>query len=190
MSEREKKLLVLVGVLVFGLLNVAAYKYYYLPQKAKADKSQAEYTKMRQEAIENLEEQDSQRGEIEWLQRNEQKVIKSSQQALTDLEAMANREAQRRGLTVKRVKPLPALEDQNLEFHRARVEIEVSGREQVLFQWIDRLNAPSDLRAATTLSINPKKDDDTQVDCRVTLEQWFLPKEKLESQNASEEGST
>ena len=83
---------------------------------------------------------------------------------------------------------MPALEAPELEFHRARVEIEVSGREQVLFQWIDRLNTPSDLRAATTLSINPKKDDDTQVDCRVTLEQWFLPKERWESENFTEEG--
>ena len=136
----------------------------------------------------NMEILESQRAEMDWLERSEQKVIKSSQQALTDLEALANREAQRRGLTVKRVKHLPALEAPSLEFHRARVEIEVSGREQVLFQWIDRLNTPSDLRAATTLSINPKKDDDTQVDCRVTLEQWFLPKERWESENTSDEG--
>ena len=188
MSEREKRLLVVVAVLVFGLINVGAYKLYYLPHKEEAQKSKEEFTSNRQTAMEMLKIQDSQRAEMDWLERSEQKVIKSSQQALTDLEALANREAQRRGLTVKRVKPLPALEAPELEFHRARVEIEVSGREQVLFQWIDRLNTPSDLRAATTLSINPKKDDDTQVDCRVTLEQWFLPKERWESENFTEEG--
>ncbi|HAO94482.1 MAG TPA: hypothetical protein DCQ96_00345 [Verrucomicrobiales bacterium] len=188
MSEREKRLLIVVAVLVFGLINVGAYKLYYLPQKEEAQKSKEEFTSNRQTAMEMLKIQDSQRAEMDWLERSEQKVIKSSQQALTDLEALANREAQRRGLTVKRVKPLPALEAPELEFHRARVEIEVSGREQVLFQWIDRLNTPSDLRAATTLSINPKKDDDTQVDCRVTLEQWFLPKERWESENFTEEG--
>lgn len=188
MSEREKKLMVLVAVLIFGVLNVGAYKLYYLPKKEEAKKNKEDFTRMRVNAIEMLKVQESQRAEMEWLQRSEQKVIKSSQQALTDLEAMANREAQRRGLTVKRVKPLPALDNDNLEFHRARVEIEVSGREQVLFQWIDRLNTPSELRAATSLSINPKKDDDTQVDCRVILEQWFLPKEKWESENTAAEG--
>ena len=188
MSDREKKLMIVVGVLVFGILNVAAYKYYYLPKKGQAKSNKEEFTSRMETAIELLRVQDSQKTEMEWLKRSEQKVIKSSQQALTDLESMANREAQRRGLEVKRVKPLAALADASLEFHRARVEIEVSGREQVLFQWIDRLNSPSELRAATTLSINPKKDDDTQVDCRVTLEQWFLPKEKWESENASGEG--
>ena len=72
-----------------------------------------------------------------------------------------------------------------LEFFRARVEIEVSGREQVLFQWIDRLNSPSDLRTATSLRINPKKDDDTQVDCAVVLEQWFVPEGRDETVNTN-----
>ena len=36
MNEREKKLLIVVAVLVFGLINVGAYKLYYLPQKEAA----------------------------------------------------------------------------------------------------------------------------------------------------------
>ena len=39
MSEREKRLLIVVAVLVFGLINVGAYKLYYLPQKEEAQKS-------------------------------------------------------------------------------------------------------------------------------------------------------
>ncbi len=183
MSDREKKLIIFVGILVFVVLNLGVYKVWYAPRKKEAVKQKKEFVRMKGEAMDDLIAQESKRAEIEWLERNEQKQIKSSQKALADLEALANREAKRRGLTVKRVKPMTGIEDGNLEFSRARVEIEVSGREQVLFQWIDRLNSPSDLRTATSLRINPKKDDDTQVDCAVVLEQWFVPEGRDETVN-------
>ena len=77
MSEREKKLMVLVAVLIFGVLNVGAYKLYYLPKKEEAKKNKEDFTRMRVDAIEMLKVQESQRAEMEWLQRSEQKVIKS-----------------------------------------------------------------------------------------------------------------
>ena len=181
MSDREKKLIILVGILVFVVLNIGAYQVWYAPRKEKAVADEEKFVIMKDEAEAAMDAQDFKRAEIEWLERNEQKQIKSSQKALADLEALANREAKRRGLTVKRVKPMTAIESGELEFFRARVEIEVSGREQVLFQWIDRLNSPSDLRTATSLRINPKKDDDTQVDCAVVLEQWFVPEGRDET---------
>ena len=181
MSDREKKLLVVVGLLVFGIINIGAFQILYSPRKNTAKKELKGYNEDLATAQLMAEMQDERRGEIEWLQRNEQKQIKSPQKALADLEALANREAKRRGLTVKRVKPMTGIEGGNLNFFRARVEIEVSGREQVLFQWIDRLNSPSDLRTATSLRINPKKDDDTQVDCAVVLEQWFIPEGRDET---------
>jgi hypothetical protein len=183
MSDREKKLIIFVGILVFVVLNLGVYKVWYAPRKEEAVKQKKEFVRMKGEAMDDLIAQESKRAEIEWLERNEQKQIKSSQKALADLEALANREAKRRGLTVKRVKPMTGIEGGKLEFSRARVEIEVSGREQVLFQWIDRLNSPSDLRTATSLRINPKKDDDTQVDCAVVLEQWFVPEGRDETVN-------
>jgi hypothetical protein len=183
MSDREKKLIIFVGILVFVVLNIGAYQVWYAPRKEKAVADEEKFGIMKDEAEAAKDAQDFKRAEIEWLERNEQKQIKSSQKALADLEALANREAKRRGLTVKRVKPMTGIEDGNLEFSRARVEIEVSGREQVLFQWIDRLNSPSDLRTATSLRINPKKDDDTQVDCAVVLEQWFVPEGRDETVN-------
>ena len=185
MSDREKKLIILVGILVFVALNVGVYKLWYADKKHDAVEREEEFVKMKGEAMAAMDAQDSKRAEIEWLERNEQKQIKSPQKALADLEALANREAKRRGLTVKRVKPMTGIEGEKLEFFRARVEIEVSGREQVLFQWIDRLNSPSDLRTATSLRINPKKDDDTQVDCAVVLEQWFVPEGRDEAESTT-----
>ncbi len=183
MNDRERKLLVVVGILVFAILNLGVFKLVYSPRVKAANEKKKTYeedlvlAKLRESML------DEKQGEIDWLNRNEQKVIKSSQKALADLEALANREAKRRGLTVKRVRPMTALEGAELD--RARVEIEVSGREQVLFQWIDRLNSPSELRTATSLRINPKKDDDTQVDCAVILEQWFVPEGRPQAETTT-----
>ena len=175
MNDREKKLLVLVGIIVFLILNLAAWSLVYSPRKKVAEAKEKEYVdKIAVAQVQEVELVEIQ-PQVEWLERNEQKLIKSWQKALADLESLANREAQRRGLTVKQVKPMNAADFEGLDLHRARVEIEVSGREQVLFQWLDRLNSPSDLRAVTSLIISPKKDDDTQVDCQVRLEQWFVP---------------
>jgi len=175
MNDREKKLLVLVGVIVFLILNLAAWSVVYSPRKKAAEAKETEYVGKMGKAKDRQFELDEIQPQAEWLERNEQKMVKSWQKALADLESLANREAKRRGLTVKQVKPMNASNIEGLDLHRARVEIEVSGREQVLFQWLDRLNSPSDLRAVTSLIISPKKDDDTQVDCQVRLEQWFVP---------------
>jgi hypothetical protein len=76
---------------------------------------------------------------------------------------------------VKRRKIQPAIEHPSLAYHRARVEMEVSGSEKALYSWLDRLHSPVDFRAVTMIRLYPKRDDDTLVDCQVTVEQWFVP---------------
>jgi len=177
MSDREKRLVIVLLVLGFLGLNAGALKLWYLPRIKEAKDTSERMIGERDRAMIDIFDQEDKQDEIEWLNRSERE--KSWQKAVADLEALASREAQRRGLTLKRkAKPLTAIEHEDLYFNRAAIEIEVTGREQILFQWLDRLNSPSDLRAVTTLRINPKKDDDTVVDCLVVLEQWFVPPPK------------
>lgn len=110
----------------------------------------------------------------QWLQEHSPKPI-TDQNAQTNLTQLANREAQRRGLVVKRRKLLPSIEGKH--YHRVRTEIEVSGKAQTLCQWIDRLQAPNEFRGISFLRIHPKRDDATMVDCNIILEQWFVPKD-------------
>lgn len=174
MSDREKRLLYFMIVVVFLLANAGAVKLFFIPKLKEARTQESEFQNKYEEALVDLGEQDKRRDEVDWVLKNEGQP-KSAQKALTDLENLANREAQRRGLTVKRRKPMKAVDDGSLFYHRARVEIEVSGREHILYQWMDRLNAPSELRTATMIRLNPKRDDDTLIDCLVVLEQWFVP---------------
>lgn len=177
MSDREKRLVIVLIVLGFLGLNAGALKLWYLPRLTDAKETSKKMINERNKAMNAIFEQEDKQDEIAWLNRSERE--KSWQKAVADLEALASREAQRRGLTLKRkAKPLTAIEHKELYFDRAAIEIEVTGREQILFQWLDRLNSPSDLRAVTTLRINPKKGDNTMVDCLVVLEQWFVPPPK------------
>jgi len=174
MSDREKRLLFFMAIIVFLVVNAGAVKLFYLPKLKAARAQETEFQSKYEIAREDLEAQDKRSDEVAWVIKNEGEP-RSAQKALTDLEQLANREAQRRGLTVKRRKPMKAVDDRSLFYHRARVEIEVSGRESVLYQWMDRLNAPSEFRSTTMIRLNPKRDDDTLIDCLIVLEQWFVP---------------
>ena len=176
MSAREKRLLFFLLVVGFLVLNAAALKMFFLPKLQAARSQEKSLKEDYEEGLKDLEKQGDQAEEREWLAKYEPQPI-PSQKAESQLEELANREAQRRGLTVKRRKIQPAVVDEGLSYHRARVELEVSGREQVLYQWIDRLNSPADFRAITQMRLNPKRDDDTEVDCLVLIEQWFVPEQ-------------
>ena len=180
MSDREKRLLIGLSVLLFVIVHVAAFKLYFKPQLESA-RSESKSLKSKVEQAEfSLDMEDDMMGEVDWLAKYEPQPI-APQKAESQLEQLASREAQRRGLTVKRRKPQPTLASDGLIYHRARLELEVSGREQILYQWLDRLHSPADFRAITTMTLKPKSGDDTQVDCTVTVEQWFRPPEETDA---------
>jgi hypothetical protein len=177
MSPREKRLLIFLGAAVFVIVHVAALKMFFLPQLASARSDAKSFQDKSLDAEFRIESQEENREEIDWLLKYEPQPI-TPQDAESQLEELANREAQRRGLEVKRRKIQPKIEDPALKYHRARVDLEVSGSERVLYQWLDRLHSPADFRAVTSMTMSPKRDDDTQIDCRITVEQWFIPKTK------------
>jgi len=155
-------------------LNGAGLKLYMLPALSAAETLEDRLTAEREQMLLDLENREAIRDEAKWLRDHQPEPI-PSQKAESQLEQLANREAQRRGLEVKRRKILPAIDNEGLAYHRARVEMEVSGREMGLYQWLDRLHNPNELRAVTMLQMYPKRDDDTQIECKVTVEQWFVP---------------
>ncbi len=174
MNSREKRLSIFLVVVLFLIGNVLALKKFYLPKLEDA-RSEVESLEAGLEQAEfALEMEGEMKAEMDWLLKYEPQPI-PSQKAESQLEQLANREAQRRGLTVGKRKIQPAIVDSHLKYHRARVELQVSGSEHILYQWLDRLHSPPDFRAVTFMRLNPKRDDDTQVDCQVVVEQWFVP---------------
>jgi hypothetical protein len=177
MSPREKRLLNLLLVVGFILVNLAAYKLFY--EKRLADARQRAVTAEAnvEAARSSLEMLDLFEDEMAWLEKNEPKQG-TEQEAQTRLQQLLEREAQRNNLTIKRQKLQPSVVSPGLIYHRARIEIEVNGMEMSLYRWLDRIHSPTESRAVTFMRMNPQKDDDTKIDCQIIVEQWFTPEEE------------
>ncbi|NNC89837.1 MAG: hypothetical protein HKN82_15375 [Akkermansiaceae bacterium] len=174
MTGREKRLLIILLAAVFVVANFAAYKLLFVPREAAA---KARLTTAEAQLAEGqllLDTQDQFEDEIAWLAKHEPEPA-TVQDTQTRLQQLMQREAQRNQLEIKRQRLQPSIEDPGLYFHRARHEMEVNGLEAGLYRWLDRLHVPNELRAITFMQINPQRDDDTRIDCKVVVEQWFVP---------------
>lgn len=174
MNQREKKLVVSMGVVAFLLVNLFLYFRVYEPKKNNAKANIRRYEATLSNADTFLRMRDEVADEIEWLEKNKAKVA-PSQEVEAGLQRFAQTEATRNGLTIKRQRILPSVQDPVAMFHRARVELEVSGREDALYRWIDRLQTPTEFRGITSLRLSPEREDDTLINCKLVVEEWFTP---------------
>jgi hypothetical protein len=173
MSTREKKLLIFFATAGFIMLNFLAFGYY----KGK----RLEFDRRLDQARQKLEtaemisaSRDQVADEMDWLAQHEPQPA-ANQDVQTKLQQTCEREAKNAGLTIKSQKPLPTEASEGLKFHRAKIQFTVNGREEALYRWFDRLNMPDQLRAATMIRLSPNTQDDTQIDCTATVEEWFVP---------------
>jgi len=112
--------------------------------------------------------------EMQWLTDHEPAPV-ASQDALTELQQFCESEASTAGLTIKSQKPLDTDATEGRHYHRAKMQLNVTGREEALYQWLDQINDPAKLRIATQLRLTPDAKDDTLIDCTATIDQWFVP---------------
>lgn len=173
MSHREKRLLILlssVGFLVFNYLLYGYWESQSLAAKRRLRDSESTY----QNAVATNEVRDQLADEIQWLTEHEPQPA-AEQDIQTRLQEICEREATKAGLTTQSQKFHPSDATEGRHFQRAKFEITVNGTEQAFYQWLDVLNQPNDLRAATKLVLVPDEKDDTKIKCTVTIEQWFVP---------------
>jgi hypothetical protein len=176
MSPREKNLLLIFGAAGFIILNVLAFKLY--------TKKRTEITlgkAMAEQALEQAhiisERRDEVLDDVEWLAKHEPAPA-AYQDVQSNLQQLIEREAQIAGLTIKpnSQKLLPTDQTEGNHYHRAKIQVTVTGTEKALFEaWLGRLNNPEQFRAATNLLLKPDNADDTKIDCTAVIEQWFVP---------------
>jgi len=173
MSTRERRLLILFGFAGFLVLNFAGFKLYQ-------SKSQAAATRLEQarQALQRAEIVSASRQQVEeemiWLSENEPEPA-AAQDVQTALQKFCESEARSASLTLKNQRPMPTDATAGRHFHRAKFQFVLSGTEQNLYRWFDRVNVPAQLRIATQIRLNPNKEDDTKIDCTAVVEQWFVP---------------
>lgn len=173
MSAREQRLVILFSLIGFGLLNLFAFKWFQQKKESvRRARAQAEVTLQNARAFLDMRQQFA--DEIDWLAKHEPQPA-AVQEVESALQRFVQEEAVKAGLSVKRQKIQPAEKSEGAIYHRARVEFQVTGAESALYPWLYKLQAPEQFRAPTSLRITPQRDDDTQVDCTVVVEQWFVP---------------
>lgn len=173
MSDREKRLLLLLSAVGFLVLNYLLYLYWESHAIA-AKRRLSDAMALHQTALAAQDVRDQLADEIQWLADHEPKPA-AEQHVQTRLQEVSEREATKAGLTTQSQKFPPSDATEGSHYQRAKFEITVHGSEQSLYQWLDVLNQPTELRAATKLVLLPDEKDDTKIKCTVTVEQWFVP---------------
>ncbi|MFM2171588.1 MAG: hypothetical protein RI957_1817 [Verrucomicrobiota bacterium] len=117
--------------------------------------------------------------EINWLAEHEPEA-QASELIPTNLQAFASAEASQAGMTVKKMDILPDRSAESEEaatrrYKVAQVKFTVTGEEKNLYAWFDRMHSPNDFRAISEITMSPNREDDSQIDCVVTFDQWFVP---------------
>ena len=173
MSSREKKLLTLFLVAGFVMLNFLGASSYFAKKK--------EVALMLEEAERSLHtaelfraSRDQAEKEMQWLVEHEPKPAEN-QDVQVALESLCTVEAVKSKLTIGKLNLQTSDTTAGNYFHRAKIIVEISGSEASLYEWLDRINVPEKLRRATRLVISPNPQDDTKIDCKATIEQWFVP---------------
>lgn len=173
MSVREKKLLLFFATAGFLVLNFLAIGF-FKTKRGEVDR-QREQARQKLETSEMFSASREQvTDQMDWLATQEPEPA-ANQDVQTKLQQLCENEAKATGLTIKSQKPLSTEATAGLHYHRAKIQITVNGTEEALYRWFDRLNIPEQLRIATTIRISPNVQDDTQIDCTATIEQWFVP---------------
>jgi type II secretory pathway component PulM len=173
MSTREKRLLIFFGIAGFLVLNFLAFNFYQTKrQVAVAQLADAQRQLDQAEIIKESRDQVAE--EMEWLRENEPEPA-AAQDVQTQLQKFCESQASEAGLTIKIQRPMPTDSTEGRQYHRAKFQFTLTGTEESLYRWLDRVNVPADFRIATQIRLNPNKEDDTQIDCVTVVEQWFVP---------------
>jgi len=173
MSPREKKLLIFFASAGFLVANFLAFGF-FKTKRIEVDQQLAQARQQLETAEIFRASREQVTDQMEWLATKEPEPA-AGQDVQTKLQQLCEKEATSAGLTIKTQKPLPTDSTEGRHYHRAKIQLTVSGREEALYRWFDRLNMPDQLRSATYIRLSPNQQDDTQIDCTTTVEQWFAP---------------
>lgn len=186
MNTREKRLLIVFGVVIFAVLNFYGYSVYKQKMQAFDQQIGSEGNSILgkpatgligqiEEATNNLAERDSKEREMVWLAEKTPEP-EDGGAAQSKLESFVTNQARVAGLTVDRPKILPN-DEEGRYYHQAIFEIKATGRETGLYRWLTMLQDPNAFRSVTSLRLSPNREDDTLIDAVVQVRQWYVPKE-------------
>jgi hypothetical protein len=172
MSDREKKLVTLFGLAAFVLVNFFGISWFQ-GQKHKVERDLAKAKNEVVSAEAAAGSFDTVYDQMKWL-NDKTPSPKAGQLVGTELETYASNQATTNGLEVMK-RDLKPNDETGKYFHRAKVQYKVSGNEDALYRWLDRLQMPDQFKAVTFLRLTPDPKEDTKIEATVDIEQWYVP---------------
>ncbi len=176
MSKREQTLLGLLLLTLVGVGVVFVYQSIYLPRYQAAQLKLTNAQQQVQTAKAVSETQELIHDEQTWLTTHEPEPI-SQQSAQSSLQKLCESMAVRNQLEIKSQTLLPAIATEGRIYHRSRMDLTISGKEQNFYNWISALDNPELFQRVTFLRLYPSKSDDTLIEAKVVIDKWYLPSE-------------
>lgn len=171
MTEREKKLLIFLGVTFFIILNFIGYSVLYAPA-LKAARSQERIAKQEYQVAEStLSLADKFVPEMEWLEKSGTAVT-TAPEARSKLEALLRNQAQARKLEIRDSRILDTQVGEY--FDRVKVRIKVTGMERDVLSWLTSIHQIAQRQVVTKLDLNPQNNDITRIEVEVEVEKWII----------------
>jgi hypothetical protein len=172
MSDREKKLLLFLGVSLFIIVNMIALTKFYLPRKQAAEgkKSKAESALSMAESM--LESSDEFIPQMDWIDRSGT-VSSDPVRARSELQQYVRKQATARRLDIK--KDDIAEYQPGTHFGRVKVSFRVTGDERDVVGWLNSIHRVEQRQVVTKLEMKPQASDLKRIEVEVEVEKWIIP---------------
>lgn len=172
MTEREKKLLTILGVTFFLIISFIGFNMLYLPEKEKATRGKAGSEAKLKAAQQQLSLRPIKEPEITWLERSGTAQT-TAQEAQTKLQAYLRKQAGARRVEIRKSDIIPA--QFGAHFDRVRVKVKATGMEREMVSWLTAIHQQSQRQVITRLEIKPQGNDSTRIEVDVEVEKWIIP---------------
>ena len=189
MNQREKKMLILLGVIAFLAGNLVLHSMYTDKKKSLEDQKLKliEDNKVKDQILMESTEWNTTNT---WLSQNQVKNA-TSEDAQNELLNEVKSAAERTKLLLNLAKPirfLPPVEGS--PYTRVRVSIDFTSTNEAFIEWVTQMNDPSKYRTVTNLTLKPNKDK-YMVEVSANVEQWItIGSAVVEDPEKEQEGNT
>ena len=172
MSEREKKLLLVLGVTFFLILNFIGFNMLYLPEVQKAGRSKMTSESKLKAAEMTLSLSDKYEPEMAWLERSGN-LRTTPLEAQSKLQALLRKQATARRLEIRDSRIITYKPGEY--FDRVKVLFKVTGMERDVLNWLTNIHQTDQRQVITKMEVKPQNNDLTRIEVEIEIEKWILP---------------
>ncbi|MFT6864051.1 MAG: type II secretory pathway component PulM [Akkermansiaceae bacterium] len=171
MSEREKKLLLFLGVTFFLILNFIGFNLLYLPAVSDAKNGKINAERKLQGAETVLALRDTYEPEMEWLTRSGTATT-TPLVAQSKLQALLRKQASARQLEIRDSRIIPFQPGEH--YDRVKVLFKVTGMERDVMSWLTSIHQVAQRQVVTKMELKPQNNNLTRIEVEVEVEKWII----------------